>query len=100
MAWVSPDDSDMILCDRCGVELDYADSAYQLVSELWKHTIFKNMHKHHVSGEFCKPCAQKMTPWIFRLKDICVLQTSVNQLKRVINERRKNNGPASHPASE
>jgi hypothetical protein len=41
------------------------------------------------SLDFCKECAPKMVPWFWRLADICLVISEVNNLDRAIKKRIK-----------
>ena len=86
-------------CDRCGACMTFDESAYEYCNEVWNQTIYKGCLKNDIYGDFCKPCAKIMTPWVYRMRDIYALRTSVNKLERTIREHRsKNNRPPAHPA--
>ena len=67
------------------------------VEDFWQHDIFKGRPSpDYTCGNYCLPCAEKMTPYVHMMRDIREVYTFLSRLKRSINERRQNdkdNGP-------
>ena len=95
-------------CDRCGARSEYkdfskdrytcdirlvsgAEQAHQ-ITNYWTHDIFKGKHKpRELYADFCKECAIATTPHVWRLREICEVDSENNKLMRAINDRRKGN---------
>lgn len=98
------DTGDFIKCDRCGAAVAFEESAQHpdpwdgSYWDLWREVFRGRQLWRHIGGEYCKPCARIMTPWVFKLRDVDELQLFVNKLGRAINEKRgqrnKDNGAA------
>lgn len=91
---------DRVRCDRCGCEMQFEDSAFDIQSTFWFAVIFKNKNRPtEIKGDFCKQCAVAMTPFVYRMRDVMELITFTNKLKKAINElRNKNNRPTQNNA--
>jgi hypothetical protein len=87
-------------CDKCGIEFGSEDSnEWEIKFKLWRYTFFERNNEEgwfkkitfpqDLHGDYCNNCLDVLTPWVYRLSDICELNMYVNKFERIINDKRK-----------